>query len=149
MNTLWSQKKTSYRDGQRKAGCSWAGALAGAFRRHFAAFVRESKSSAIARRFPLSSYKRSTGWGKAGLHREGISLISASDSSQRSLFLYKRIPQQIQIYTYFDLISLQSLLYNASLSSPKNWNVSQFSSFESIFWNVYVIARYVSFLSDT
>lgn len=65
--------KTSYRDGQRKAGCSWAGALAGAFRRHFAAFVRESKSSAIARRFPLSSYKRSTGWGKAGLHREGIS----------------------------------------------------------------------------
>ena len=40
-------------------------------------------------------------------------------------------PQQLQIYTYFDLISLQSLLYNASLSSPKNRNVSQFSSFES------------------
>ena len=54
-------EKASYCDGQRKAGCSRAGALAGAFRRHFAAFVRESKSSAIARRFPLSSYKRSTG----------------------------------------------------------------------------------------
>ena len=26
------------------------------------------------------------------MHREGISLLSASDSPQRSLFLYKRIP---------------------------------------------------------
>ena len=83
--------KTSYRDGQRKAGCSWAGALAGAFRRHFAAFVRESKSSAIARRFPLSSYKRSTGWGKAGLHREGISLLSTSASPPRICMSSKRI----------------------------------------------------------
>ena len=82
---------TSYRDGQRKAGCSWAGALAGAFRRHFAAFVRESKSSAIARRFPLSSYKRSTGWGKAGSALRRNILLSASDPSLRIYMPAKRI----------------------------------------------------------
>ena len=79
VDTLRSQKKLLNCDCQRKAGCSWAGALAGAFRRHFAAFVRESKSSAIARRFPLSSYKRSTGWGKAGSALRRNILLSASD----------------------------------------------------------------------
>ena len=39
--------KTSYRDGQRKAGCSWAGALAGAFRRHFAQLVKERKQECL------------------------------------------------------------------------------------------------------